>query len=920
MKTTNYQMIRFSSGIAAYRTIRLGIELFLLPWTKALGYSVGLAGNVYLVYSIASILTGVFFLYKPTACFGTYRRAWAYFLFTVGLSCVGFAAVLNVTSLLGIYAFAFVTGVGTAGWNLTYQAVTAVSFAEEELGKIAQFRQIFESIGFLLPSIALAVLANSNISLNLPGHANTDGDQQAIRATAIVLAIIAFLFHLISSDQVIRAVAIMPVEEHVAEQNVKGRIWNSLKEFFTTSIAAYFWLTALLLSTSNIIMALMSVITKGYLGISNAEALWIGAMGFPLGGIASVSLQIRFQRKANKRTLAIQGIIGMSLFLTLCIGISPILPLSNEKVSQILLFFFGFWGGFFFSGTYASSLTLWLTKLKNYSLAFNSQAAVINNLGCQGSIAIIFQLQTLVVQFFIEDRSSTSIKTSLVCFVPIIFILLIALCVISRFIPRPEDGKFGWPDKTIFRFYHRLIMSVVDCLGLHSKSAMAFSKFQTVRMHWFAAHLKKARVERGPSVKTTATLTPKDFEDFLADFDRLGTEEKWWVSEAKLDSILLDSYAALKTRLKLLSEARSTIFLITWCFDESKAGNQIADILIEKARAGIHVKVIVDEVTLYYQDQESKLQIEGLPPKMAILRRLVHGGVQVKMLCKWHKDKQPEYVIGTHRKMMLVDGECLLTGGRNISDQYFTTEGFHYMDSEVLLRGNFNDSTATFFETTLWDHGVDIAPLFPKKNMLIGLSSSVDPDDLSTDVDSIDFPTDQSASDELHCMEEGTLYNDAKNDDDQNLERLETSSPGKVTRESIFCETPTRFCDVSVFQLDHKSGDPEGLDIIFSSLLFMIDTATESIDLIFGYFQLFEELDAALTRAAQRGVKIRLVTNSGETNGLSYLNNVFGPALERLLELGAEIYTPRKCDEREFCFHNKVAIADSRAALVGSWN
>ena len=240
-------------------------------------------------------------------------------------------------------------------------------------------------------------------------------------------------------------------------------------------------------------------------------------------------------------------------------------------------------------------------------------------------------------------------------------------------------------------------------------------------MDWFAVHLKEARVRRGPALKNAATLTPKDFEKFLTDFDELGTDEEWWVLEAKLDSILLDNHVALDTRLKVLSEARSTILLTTWCFDESKAGNQIADILIEKARAGINVKVIIDKVTLYCQYQESKLQNEELPQKMIILRRLLHGGVRVKMLSRWYGDKRPEYVIGSHRKFVLVDRKCLITGGRNIADNYFSTKGFHYMDSEVLLRGNFNDSTATFFETTLWVNGTDIAPLI---STLEGVSGS----------------------------------------------------------------------------------------------------------------------------------------------------------------------------------------------------
>jgi len=213
---------------------------------------------------------------------------------------------------------------------------------------------------------------------------------------------------------------------------------------------------------------------------------------------------------------------------------------------------------------------------------------VINNIGVQGIIAIIFQVQTLIIQFTIESGTPTTIKAGMVCFLPIIFILLAALAVSSRFSPYPKDAKFG--------FRNRFLLSVVDTFTPLQKKDVAFSFSQVHRLNWFGAHLTKSRVKRGPSLETTATLTPKDFKKFLTDFDELATNDEWWFSEAKLDSILLDGNVALQRRLELLSEACSAINITTWCFEESKVGDKIADLLISKARAGLQVNVIVDEL------------------------------------------------------------------------------------------------------------------------------------------------------------------------------------------------------------------------------------------------------------------------------------------------------------------------------------
>ena len=153
---------------------------------------------------------------------------------------------------------------------------------------------------------------------------------------------------------------------------------------------------------------------------------------------------------------------------------------------------------------------------------------------------------------------------------------------------------------------------------------------------------------------------------------------------------------------------------------------------------------------------------------------------------------------------------------------------------------------------------------------------------------------------------------------------------------------------VGLFQLDHKAGRKDGVDIIFSSLTFLIQTATVKVDLLFGYIQLFPELELVIRDAVLRGVTIRLFTNSDETTDVAFFNSTFHFGLERLLALGVHVFVPmpkedyrrlfssqQKLEEQdeennggmemptfptEMVFHMKNVVVDNRVIMIGSWN
>ena len=129
-----------------------------------------------------------------------------------------------------------------------------------------------------------------------------------------------------------------------------------------------------------------------------------------------------------------------------------------------------------------------------------------------------------------------------------------------------------------------------------------------------------------------------------------------------------------------------------------------------------------------------------------------------------------------------------------------------------------------------------------------------------------------------------------------------------------------------MFHLDHKSGNKDVYDITYSTLLSLVKTTKEKIDLVLGYFQLFPDMEAAITRAVTRGVQISLTTNSDHTNGMPYFNVIYRHALERLLELGVNVFVTVDSDKllegdsdaNGFALHYKLAVFDQRVAFVDS--
>jgi len=106
-------------------------------------------------------------------------------------------------------------------------------------------------------------------------------------------------------------------------------------------------------------------------------------------------------------------------------------------------------------------------------------------------------------------------------------------------------------------------------------------------------------------------------------------------------------------------------------------------------------------------------------------------------------------------------------------------------------------------------------------------------------------------------------------------------------------------------------------DPIMRGVLSAIGQARHTVDLELAYFVAHDSLCGALARASARGVRVRLLTNSAESNDLPYGTWAAYDGARRVLETGGAVHVRRGSGRT---LHSKYVVVDKEWVSVGSHN
>ena len=124
-------------------------------------------------------------------------------------------------------------------------------------------------------------------------------------------------------------------------------------------------------------------------------------------------------------------------------------------------------------------------------------------------------------------------------------------------------------------------------------------------------------------------------------------------------SIHRDGDEALAALRRVIDGARRTLELSTFIFGRDALGDEIAELLKQKARSGVKVRLLIDGIGIY---------LGGYPD----LTALAEAGVSVRRFVPpFCSPKRGRTNLRNHRKMTIADGVHLWCGGRNLAAEYF---------------------------------------------------------------------------------------------------------------------------------------------------------------------------------------------------------------------------------------------------------
>ena len=135
-----------------------------------------------------------------------------------------------------------------------------------------------------------------------------------------------------------------------------------------------------------------------------------------------------------------------------------------------------------------------------------------------------------------------------------------------------------------------------------------------------------------------------------------------------------EKFAAM---LRELRSAKKFIFLEYFIIEEGYMWGEILQILLDKAAAGVEVRVMYDgmcEISTLPMDYWTLLEKRGILSKPFS---------PIKPLLSSH------YNYRDHRKILVIDGRVAFTGGVNLADEYINVKPRfgHWKDAAVMLRG-----------------------------------------------------------------------------------------------------------------------------------------------------------------------------------------------------------------------------------------
>ena len=365
--------------------------------------------------------------------------------------------------------------------------------------------------------------------------------------------------------------------------------------------------------------------------------------------------------------------------------------------------------------------------------------------------------------------------------------------------------------------------------------------------------------------------------------------------------LLNDGPQALDWRLKLIDAATRSVDLQTFLWHPDAAGSAITDHVLRAADRGVRIRLLIDDTFLVGED-ENLLYLNHHPNiEYRIYNPYQRRSSDIATRQALNLGEFDRLDHRMHNKSMVVDGRIAIVGGRNLGDEYFGLHGeANFRDLELLFAGPVVAEVSQAFDAYWnghWSFPVDriahvraVPPDLQREKEVVGGESPV-----HAELDSAQRPAAW-------------------------LSLFESAVPGQSR---LLVDMPPD---------TDPAASGEAPVQVANELENLFDAAESEVVIVSAYLIPTPSLEGAVARAIERGVRVRILTNSIRSNNHLAAHAAYSNHVETLLGHGAELHEVRTdAEDRQLymldpverkllALHAKALIVDHDQVFIGSAN
>lgn len=325
-----------------------------------------------------------------------------------------------------------------------------------------------------------------------------------------------------------------------------------------------------------------------------------------------------------------------------------------------------------------------------------------------------------------------------------------------------------------------------------------------------------------------------------------------------------NAFNSIAARLYLIHHAQHSLDVQYYIWADDNIGHMMFNALLNAADRGVKIRLLIDDQngvtldhTLQALAQHPNFEIKLFNPYKYRHVRILDYGLRLRQIN--HR---------MHNKLLIADGAVAITGGRNISQEYFdASDDYQFTDLDILFLGTALPAANQSFQA-FWQH-----PLSYETQQIIRPAEPQALKELRQR-----YASKQPSQDQLNKQ-----LKQAEQAVQEDLQRRQ-----HVWAKAKFVADPPD----KILRRAPKSS------LLYQQLQTQMGTAHRQMNLVSAYFVPTEKGVNTLIQLVNDGAKVRVLTNSYLANDVPIVHAFYQKYRKALLEKGIQLYEFKPYIER----------------------